>query len=181
MTEPTNQRPKLAHELLADAVDLLLNGQRRVIQSPQDLEAQAQEFAQQLQHLEMALRNYRLAASAAASAPFAGIVQGAIAKLQAGDSEAAMKFLLTLVNVTDYSPTIALDQVVQPKPEPEVAEHTPTHVDRLGGRHTYVDDGWHMEDGDQPKLVASAYFRDSSGVLRSTPLARWHRVFKLIE
>lgn len=119
----TTQKPKLAHELLADAVQMMLDAPGQIQLGPENMEQAAAQLDKVAEHLRLSLLNYRAAQKAFEGASFQGIVNGAILKLDEGDTEAAKKFLATLINVISWSPELPLSVIapVAPTPEPEVA------------------------------------------------------------
>lgn len=159
--------PKTAHELLAEAVRTLLDN------------IDPSKTAAYVEHLEMSLRNYDIALGAAKAAPFQGIVNGALAQLEAGETEAAKKFLQTLLGVIDFTPNIALAEVVK---APAKDEFKPTHRHVNGGPFGYefLDEGWFRDDGSN-QWVHTAFYRSDDLVMRGTTMLRWTQDFYLIE
>lgn len=176
------ERPKLAHELLADAVQWMLDAPGQIQLGPDNMEQAAAELDRVAEHLRLSLQNYRIAQKAFEGASFQGIVKGAIVKLDEGDTEAARKFLLTLVNVIAWSPELPLDQVAAPKAEPEVTGGSwrPTHRHAEGGEYRYLGSGAGKgNEGEQWELAE--FYEDAEGRLRWTSPLRWQTRFALIE
>lgn len=161
----SEDRPKTAHAILADAVDLMLNSEIP--------EAMASNVA----HAELALMNYRLAEKTAMDAPFAKIVNGALVQLDKGDTEAARKFLYTLLGVVDFAPLVTLPVPAAPAAQPPFrASHR--HAD--GGIYQYVEEGWFKNPADDTWLHA-VFYRGDDLQLRGTTMLRWLERFTLIE
>jgi hypothetical protein len=163
MSEPPNIT---AHAQLADAVDRVING------------TIPEAMADYVAHMELCLRNYRLAEVTAKNVPFAALVNGAIAQLDAGDTVAARKFLLTMLGVVDFAPVVDVPIVAIATARMEDAfKASHTHAD--GGVYQYVDEGWIKVD-DRPAWVHGVFYRGDDMQLRGTSMGRWMNRFKLI-
>jgi hypothetical protein len=151
-----------AHARLADAVDRVING------------TIPEAMADYVAHMELALRNYRLAEVTAKNVPFAAMVNGAIAQLDAGRTEAARTFLRTMLGVVDYAPVVDVP-IIETRAQEFKASHT--HAD--GGVYEYVDEGW-IKHPERADWLHAVFYRGDDMVPRGTTMVRWLERFKLI-
>lgn len=99
--------PKPAHVALADAVDRLF----RIMASEAPMQ---QSIDDAMGQIELARRNYRLAASVAGDMNFGAVVAKALAFLDAGNADGVRACLNALNLAADYVPLVDLSSITAP-------------------------------------------------------------------